>query len=100
MALARAFVTQPAVLFADEPTGNLDTVTGARIGELLFELNATSRTTLVLVTHDNYAGRALRRGSCGWKREDWWNEPRARIRLRERSGASGVPASWVCCCLR
>lgn len=52
VALARAFMIQPSILFADEPTGNLDEQTAAKVVELLFELNKQHGTTLVLVTHD------------------------------------------------
>ena len=52
VAMARAFINRPRVLFADEPTGNLDAETAGRIEDLLFELNETAGTTLVLVSHD------------------------------------------------
>lgn len=61
VAIARAFVTRPEILFADEPTGNLDTASGDRVADLLFELNERLETTLVLVTHDRtLAGRCDR----------------------------------------
>ncbi len=62
IAIARAFATDPQIVFADEPTGNLDADTGARIIDLLFDLNARAGTTLVLVTHDDaLASRCQRR---------------------------------------
>jgi putative ABC transport system ATP-binding protein len=61
VAIARAFANEPRILFADEPTGNLDSDTGARIVELLESLNRESATTIVLVTHDlGLAARAQR----------------------------------------
>jgi putative ABC transport system ATP-binding protein len=61
VALARAFAPGPRILFADEPTGNLDQRTGTTVGDLLFDLNREFGTTLVLVTHDHaLAGRCAR----------------------------------------
>jgi putative ABC transport system ATP-binding protein len=62
VALARAFMMKPSILFADEPTGNLDSTNGKHVLELLWELNRTEGTTLILVTHDEVlASRADRR---------------------------------------
>lgn len=60
-AIARAFATQPACLFADEPTGNLDSATGKRIIELLFELNSEHGTTLIMATHDERLSQLCQR---------------------------------------
>ena len=61
VALARAFVGAPSVLFADEPTGSLDSETGAQIVELMFAMNAAAQTTLILVTHDETLARRCSR---------------------------------------
>ena len=62
VALARAFAPGPQVLFADEPTGSLDSATGAHVADLLFELNRQARTTLVLDTHDERLA-----ARCDWR---------------------------------
>jgi len=54
VAIARAYVTQPKLMLADEPTGNLDTLTGQKIIDLMFKINREQKTTMVLVTHDHH----------------------------------------------
>lgn len=61
VAIARAFSPQPKLLFADEPTGNLDRATGERVADLLFEINREQATTLILVTHDETLARRCNR---------------------------------------
>ncbi|MCK6410805.1 MAG: ATP-binding cassette domain-containing protein [Azonexus sp.] len=61
VALARAFASSPRLVFADEPTGNLDAATGQQIIDLIFEMNARQGTTLLLVTHDEAIARRCRR---------------------------------------
>lgn len=61
VAIARALVTKPSILVADEPTGNLDTENGEAIAKLLFELNKTNRTTLLMVTHDEDLAKRCQR---------------------------------------
>lgn len=61
VAVARAFVSKPTLLFADEPTGNLDTATGERIAELMFDMRKNSNAALVLVTHDDDLARSCDR---------------------------------------
>ena len=61
VAIARAFAGKPGILFADEPTGNLDSVTGRQVEDLLFELNRATGTTLVLVTHDERLAQRCQR---------------------------------------
>ncbi|UCZ57792.1 ABC transporter ATP-binding protein [Desulfurispirillum indicum] len=75
VAIARAFATSPDILFADEPTGNLDMHNSARIADLLFTMNRERGTTLVLVTHDmQLAGRC----------QDVYTMENGHLRLRER----------------
>jgi putative ABC transport system ATP-binding protein len=61
VALARAFINRPKILFADEPTGNLDAETSAGIIEIMFELNRSAGTALVLVTHDQEVAKLTER---------------------------------------
>lgn len=79
VAIARAFINKPKILFADEPTGNLDTETGETIEDLLFDLNEASGTTLVLVTHDlslaEKCQRIIRLKNGEIFKDEWIDDP-------------------------
>ena len=79
VAIARAFINQPKILFADEPTGNLDAETGETIENLLFDLNKANGTTLVIVTHDlelaRKCGRMIQLKSGKIDSDEWLEEP-------------------------
>lgn len=79
VAIARAFINKPKILFADEPTGNLDSETGETIEELLFNLNKARGTTLVLVTHDlslaEQCQRIIRLKNGKIHKDDWVDNP-------------------------
>lgn len=80
VAIARAFINKPKILFADEPTGNLDTETGGTIEKLLFDLNKINGTTLILVTHDlslaEQCQRTIHLKNGAIDRDKWTGEPR------------------------
>ncbi|MDR8390535.1 ABC transporter ATP-binding protein [Aliifodinibius sp. S!AR15-10] len=86
VAIARAFINKPQILFADEPTGNLDTETGETIENLIFDLNRASGTTLVIVTHDLELAHKcdrviqLRNGKIA---SDEWIEETATAKVKE-----------------
>ena len=71
VALARAFMVKPPILMADEPTGNLDSVNGAHVLDLLITLNRREGTTLVLVTHDRALTEHARSGRDAERRADY-----------------------------
>lgn len=79
VAIARAFINKPKILFADEPTGNLDSETGATIENLLFDLNKANGTTLILVTHDlslaEQCQRIIRLKNGKIFKDEWIEDP-------------------------
>lgn len=78
VAIARAFINKPKILFADEPTGNLDAETGETIEDLIFDLNRANGTTLILVTHDlelaNKCQRIIRLKNGKIFKDEWMDE--------------------------